>query len=596
MLTKPLTIQFCLFITFAVHSNINAHQLSPTESNTQFCLQKTVILNKSDLGIEDKWKDKANEIKTKLNEKILHCQAAFSEVNQNKELTNKITQQLLANKRFIKNTAIKYGTQTNSLKTESNKAMRDVLSNIEDSVTDAVNDVLSIELTGLETLSLRKILEAQQIKKEGSDKPSERTESVASTETKEACERSDVVINLLRQRKDKLTELGSPMSLASYELVIDILEGIAKSTRASQDQMTEIARAINAINYTIPNDASMDEFKQAIADVTKKLSQQSRRSSLFLNANLTRLIKCQGPTLVLDLTELASKYAQYRDGKTGTYYDINQSKKDYLNSLGNLAEHYVSAKQFYFGVGASYAYIPSINSVNNFDLDFSPFNSSIGNNGAQFNQNSGRFITQTNFSNASYPALRLTAETKFFAVDVMLTDSKEEASSTTAIRAVNSGADNQSLLFRTDNKSTLDIEYDAQFRLSIRDSFIGIRSYLDDQYEPNNSFFSQYLSQMDFGVGTGVTGISMENEISTEFKLKGENDVLWKDLETVDTVTNSVENHFNLFYWNLYTTFEISDQFIASIEYRSYDDDSNDGSTINIDGSSISLSFVYFIY
>lgn len=407
------------------------------------------------------------------------------------------------------------------------------------------------------------------------------------------CARLPGIHKMFLENKPKIS---SPVSLEAYKIAFDVIDSIADGRRRDQTRMKEIARGINAYLFALPESSELREFKRKAYILTERLKAEARRDNLILNSNISRLITCDGPDLLLDL-QLLDLRLKDPDNKI-TVQERDDRIKAIASDLANLTYKFTSSRRFYVGLGASFAYIPSITFQKSVDIDLSDFDKTIGNNGETENTNSGRQMFRNQFSDSSYPALRITAETPLVSVDLMLSDRNETALGSTSISSRNTGTDGEAVLYRSNVSSVLSLEYDVQARLSIRDfvDFVTDTYYGEENDFSYESSFERLTSQLDFGFGIGSTGFSIENEITTEFRLKSSNDVFYDDLPITDTRIEKNESSFSTMYYLAYVGFEINDQMLATLEYRHYRDDTENGSTLKLGENSISFSFVYFVY
>lgn len=413
-----------------------------------------------------------------------------------------------------------------------------------------------------------------------------------SSETNQ-CSRIGGIHQFLLDNKDKYKSMD-PTSYSAYKFAFDLVDGIANDTRADQTKMSDFARAINGLLFVLKETDLTREFKDSAFLLTKKLSKQTRRDTLFMNQNISRLIRCDGPHLLEDLAKINNLYLKPNVNEIVIKDMINP----FLEHLKDLTNKFINTRQFYVGIGASYAYIPIVRTTTGFDFDLTGFDPTIGNGGMQTLTSSGRTIINSEFSNTSYPALRITADMPLVAVDLMISTKEQTAQSTIPIRAEPTGILNQSVLFKTAITSTLKLDYDIQARLSLRKSLDYVKDWWIGEEDNANhtSFFEGISSQIDFGIGIGTSGFTTKNNISTEYRFKNADNVLYEDLEIQDTITQKSKHAFNVVYYTLFTSFEISDQLMASLEYRFYDDDTSSGNEFVIDGDTLSFSIVYFIF
>lgn len=421
------------------------------------------------------------------------------------------------------------------------------------------------------------------------DTPAEPTPTLSTQKKEEIANTSNCarLPNILEHfMAAKPDPISDPTSYEAYKVAYDFIESIADDTRADQTKMKDLAKAINNYLATLPENSQLRKFKDAMYIETEMLRTQSRRDTFFMNDNVSRLIRCEGPELLHELSVISTGLKEKEEKKRMPVYELTDRLANFTYDMNELTYKFTSTRQFYAGLGISYAYIPTIESFTSYNVDFSPFDTQLG--GDSLPLNSGRQIINTGFSNTSYPSLRLTAATPYFSVDLMLSNKDETATSISPIRATRNGTDNQYILHRTTIESTLSLEYDVQARFSVRD-IINALLYGDDTY--------QYLpTQLDFGIGVGSSGFTIKNEITTDFRLKKTSDALYQDLDVAELRQQSSRNSFNVAYWNAYLGFEISDQMLATLEYRYYQDDTDDGNILDIDSNSLSFNFVVFIY
>lgn len=434
-------------------------------------------------------------------------------------------------------------------------------------------------MAGTQADEIVKVVDGKKLTSEEKEKVSEESN----------CARLGGVLQFFIDNKTSLQGL-SPNTFDSYKLAFDLVEGIANDTRADQTKMADIAHAIESFLFTLPETVETRTFKNEVFEFTRKIKSQTYRDTLFMNQNISRLIRCEGPRLLKDIALLSLKHKDVAVS--------GEEKSDrrivFKHDLNELKEKFLGSRQFYIGIGASYAYIPSIFYRSKYDFDLSDFNPTIGNGGMTGISNTGSYFVDADFSNASYSALRITADIPWVSVDLMLSDSEEVATNSSSIRAENTGLDGQSVLWKTDITATLNLDYDIQARLSVRDivDFTTDLMYGEDNDGKYSSPFEKLTAQIDFGFGVGATGFGIESQISTDFRIKNTPDVLFADLPSVETRVQTQNNSFRITYLNLFVDFEISDQWTASLEYRSYDDTES----IDIDGNSLAFSFVYFVF
>ena len=419
--------------------------------------------------------------------------------------------------------------------------------------------------------------------------PSEQQEAVEATK----CARLPGIHQMFLDNK---STTSSPLSLEAYTIAFDVVDSIADGRRRDQTRMKEIARAINAYLFALKENDTLREFKDEAYKLTYKLKEEARRDDLILNNNISRLVTCDGPDLLLDLQLLDKRLNDTKNRISNE--ELDDRLKSITSDLTSLTHKFTSSRRFFAGVGASFAYIPSISFQKRLDFDLSDFDKTIGNDGSDDLNNSGIQLFSNRFSDASYPALRLTAETPLVKIDLMLSDQDETATGTTSIRSQNTGSNGESILYRSRITSVLSLEYDVQARVSVRDfvDFVTDRLYGDQNDYRYESTFEQLTSQLDFGLGLGSTGFSIDNEITTDFRLKSSNDIRFEDLPITETRVQKSEDSFSSLYYIAYAGFEINDQMLATLEYRFYRDETDNGSKLRLGENSISFSFVYFIY
>lgn len=395
----------------------------------------------------------------------------------------------------------------------------------------------------------------------------------------------------LNQKPENITD---PTSYSAYKMALDILEGIAENTRADQTKMRDLALAIESYIYTIPETEKTRPFKDKVLLKTKDIKFHSRRDTFFMNQNISRLTRCEGPILLEEISRLSEKYKSSDTQE----HELSDRMNIFKSDLTELSSKYINTRKFYAGVGMSYAYIPQIFLRSNYNLDFTMFDPTLGNDGNSGLVDSGTQFIDSNFSNFGYPALRFTVDIPYISVDLMLSNKDVSVVDSSAVASQNTGLESEAILFKTDINSTLSLDYDAQVRLSLKD----LTAEFDTHFRPNrgngsvtDKFVNKLLSQIDFGLGVGLTGFGIKNRISTDFRLKRSNDFNFNELETLEIRHQSSRNSFRVSYWNAFATFEVSDQIMASLEYRFYDNIRKDRESLGIEGNTLTFSFIYFV-
>jgi hypothetical protein len=384
---------------------------------------------------------------------------------------------------------------------------------------------------------------------------------------------SESVIDTLN---DKLTGLSSgDPRISLIKEAIFVVERIQKKTRINQNLVYLFTRTVNRNIDTMDED-KYREYKQSIYAITEKLREDTYDDSLFNNNNLTDVIQLRLPTLILD----SQTVSDANDNDTSTL----QYQKEFKDELNWFQKKYLSKKTFKFNIGGEYSYLPQINYAHRANVDVTPF---IISEPVFASERPPRPPSRfpTGFSNFSYPSIVLSAEMPYLAIDVSVPIVDEEKSTVNSVRKIDLGGN--SAFVRSTNTSNIVLEYDFQLRLSFRDLYV--LTFIDDKDYSSKNF----LNQIDFGMGTGILGLDLNDEVTTDLRLITSPTQTFNDLESSGAIKSSSSNNINVSYYSFFIKFEIDDTWSAGMTLKKYRSETESSGDINVDGQLLAFSLLY---
>jgi hypothetical protein len=322
----------------------------------------------------------------------------------------------------------------------------------------------------------------------------------------------------------------------------------------------------------MPQEECVDtqRLKERIRNINAKLLRASYGDELFQNSNLSNQIQVRLPLLIADSVKLtAPGYDDLRD--------------DFLQELTLLSDRFLRSRRFRAGIGLSYAYLPTLRYMDVERVDFSPYQSAPS-GGAD------AVIFNTQFTDQSLPALILSAKVPYLQLDIEVPKLKHEQSIATPVQQ-RPGDGNNDLLARTTVNAKLSVEYEASAKLSFMDVWQAIqdRKCKDAPVDCKSNYY-----QYDFGLGIGMTGFRIKNDVSTDVRFRSDPTQVFNDLQPGATITSKSDSAFNTIFLTAFYTFRISDEFQLGIDARYYDKKKVGSREVDIEGLTAGFSAVWY--
>lgn len=296
---------------------------------------------------------------------------------------------------------------------------------------------------------------------------------------------------------------------------------------------------------------------------------------LFQNANLLRQVQERLALLIKDSVGLASD-------------NTAANREDFLFELKVISERFKNTRKFRLGIGLSYTYPPAFSYKRSQPVDLSAFFPFEGGG-------SGRLDYTVSFANESYPSFIISARMPPIQVDASIPAFETTKEFETPVSAIRAPSNGQEVLARSSVTSRLRVDYDVSARISIP----GLcRKMRDDKEEKKGQGNSESVttaafvkkpvaalsgkgidslrmseissSRIDFGVGAGVTGFRVADDVATEVRHREDATVPYADLPAGITV----ESHHSSSYYQpfllLYFALDVSDEFRVSVDAREH--------------------------
>jgi len=321
---------------------------------------------------------------------------------------------------------------------------------------------------------------------------------------------------------------------------------------------------------------------ESIRLINKRLIEASYSNTLIQNSNLTNQIKTRLANLITDSLHLGSEAGKIND----EIYD--NMIEDFLFSHSLISKKYLNAREFRLGVGGASLFLPKITYYGSDRVDYSQFEFNGGEGSDTLNM-----VTQ--YTSEKMNSLFLSADFPYGKIDAIFKGGDASHIRTLPVQMIEIAGEGNDLFHRDTITSNMNVEYDLNFNVSIRQVYNRITECGDSGDCPANSGFSRDLTsgskrQGDFGIGFGLTAIDFVDVVSRDFRLETDAENSFNNLETAEVVEASKSNSHYLFHYGAYYTVNISDELSSTFTYRRY----RNKDEIDIGNTSIELKLTWY--
>lgn len=357
------------------------------------------------------------------------------------------------------------------------------------------------------------------------------------------------------------------------ELFLDIMRPISRQKQLDSDAVWKASRSIMRMfdSMNKPKGMSDDDFqkfKESVRQRSNDLLKSSYTDRFHRNENLSYQVSTRLASLVQDAVKIASQ-----DSSKG--YDSVLYAEDFQKEFEIFTDRYVGSARFSAGIGFSMNYIPRIIYHETTRIGFDTLQSVVSGGADR--------LTYTGiFENDNYIAPSIVLGTPYFKVNAVFPDYSDETMVTIPVNQREIAGIQGDVFYQTQVTSSLDIDYDINIMVSIRDYML-----LWFDYKP-------LLQQFDYGIGYGALGVKVKSAFDTDIRVRTEGTDSFSNLTTTMILSGSEDHSYMIGYIKGYADFVFADTWVGGISVKYYHDDSNNGNRINVDGYTVSLEFHWF--
>lgn len=346
----------------------------------------------------------------------------------------------------------------------------------------------------------------------------------------------------------------------------------------SKRDITELSKCIIHGNDRVEDTSCLLE---RVRTLTQQLIHLSYQDSLHYNKNLSSIIKIRFSELVKEAAYVIKALDENKkDPRIGYEYTAN----NFLEEFELFSYRYANTNRFVGGIGLTYSYIPQIYYNAQTRVDLSEFMYDITGGADRLS-----YIGQ--FSNKGYLSASFRADMEWGSIIAKFPKYSQEFETSLPVRYRERLGIDGDLFYRTNIKSTLDIDYDISFYLSVWNILKSL------------NLGTELTPQTDIRIGVGLIGMDVKHSFSHDIRIRPVDDITksYSELTSVSTLTDNQQNSFITRYAALSYDAFLADSLLASITFK-YHFDKNDGNDENnvlingfsVEGSTIALEFHWF--
>lgn len=315
------------------------------------------------------------------------------------------------------------------------------------------------------------------------------------------------------------------------------------------------------------------QFIDQTRDLTREMLAATYEDSIGKNANLSDQIENRLPLILADSLMLAQEYRL-------------SLRKDIEYELAILAKRWLGTRKFRLGLGLAYSYLPAIDFDGRERIDLSPL---IG----DLIGGSDTLLYQNNFSNQTYTSFIISAEVPFTRIDASFPNFSDTQSIVTPVQLRGENMDLPQTLVQTTISSKVNVDFDVNAKFSIPDFAKELSKISFFRWLNRTGKISDY-GQFDYGFGIGFTGFDLENSFSTDVRFRTDPSTPFNGLAEGEILESNNSLNFNAPYGIVFVDFEFTDELQVGIEFRLYDDTTNQNTAIKIDDFTVNLNFAWY--
>jgi hypothetical protein len=354
---------------------------------------------------------------------------------------------------------------------------------------------------------------------------------------------------------------------------ITIIKYIVESTRADQASVYTFVRAVNrhldSVECLASEAADCAAFVDRVRKINEELLAESYTDTLFQNANLSNQLKVRLPLLIEDSLKLTAQHTPER-------------RRDFEREFGLISRRFLDSRRFRAGFGVTLSYLPDVVYRDRFINDFSPYQTttSVLNGG-----DTSQFVFE--FSDRSVQSLILNADMPYVQIDALFPTLDATEIDISRAQVFDIDASTTELLARSTITSKLKAEYEISLKLSFPEIAEGIRR--KRQKPPAE----RSLDRHDWGLGLGMSGFEIANDISSDIRFRTDGTTPFNDLPSGETIERTDSTSFNTLFFDAYWTLHITDELNFGIDFRSYRRDTTSDGSVDVHGAQISLTALW---
>jgi len=333
--------------------------------------------------------------------------------------------------------------------------------------------------------------------------------------------------------------------------------------KSDPEKMAMLERMLVERNIASSNDAgrlslAMNQLMQ-FRDELLDLHSLSYTSRLHNNAKVSSDLQRDIVSLTAKLPNILAQQKNITDWEVSTA----------LVTFKTIAKQFKSTNRFLPAIGYSFSYTPQIflTSFSNIDIsDFEPTHFS----------RAALFKNTVEFDNKSYSSLSVHAKIDYLSVNLSFPQLSETLANTYSVEELTDSSIEGQVLSRSSTKTEIKFDYDVSITLSIKDSVFALSGW---KILPN---------QYDVGVGYGLMGINVKEDITHDIRTRADN-TPYKDLPSLTTLNVKQDKDFLVSYASVYFDASPTDSITAGAILRRYFDESSSEYELRTDDYSVSL-------
>ncbi|WP_289029669.1 hypothetical protein [uncultured Paraglaciecola sp.] len=360
---------------------------------------------------------------------------------------------------------------------------------------------------------------------------------------------------------------GSPKEV--YDLTKELLESIRDKSRDNQEIIFDTVKQMEDSLTILEKDSRFSYFTNEVQSTFSELKKMATEKDLNSNDNLNRIVNKRIPRLLVNMLTIVSNASNN---------EVSKSRNSrFIEDLSLISDVYAKTKRFSVGLGLSYSYMPRFKYDNLGVVDLTAYQTL--NDIRNINLRDTSISYSPSIEQKGFFSVTISAEIKYIALQLSLPVYDESLESTSIVRFAELD-DNSYAAYRNYIQSKIKIDYDIAIKGSVRDVVQRWRPW--------------HFRQFDYGVGYGVTGIKIEDTITTELRFTSDLTTNFNDITSSETIAKKQSSDFLTQYFLLYSKLEVSDDFEAGLDIKFYQSKSIGSSYLDIKDTAISLNLLYY--